>query len=172
MSATIPETMLISDLLKSTGFDCPEDLKDSTFTEATSGGGDVKVESNKAATIDVSQYTEPVAITPTSGKDAMAKATITLTNIPSGGDTTGFSVQCISLSDDYITCVEFPRSTKVTDVTFNSPIIAGGIHEGFAIFGTPSDEGTEVTVVYDGDTYSYTYADRDYQSHALIKENS
>jgi hypothetical protein len=144
-------------------------LADKTFDEATSGG-DVKVESNKAATIDVSQYTEPVAITPSSGKDAMAKATVTLSNIPSG-DTTGFSVQCISLSDDYITCVEFPRSTKVTAVTFNSPIIAGGIHEGFAIFGTPSDEGTEVTVVYDGDTYSYTYADRDYQSHELTKEN-
>lgn len=85
MSATIPEHALLSDLLKPTGYDCPEALAGKTFAEATSGG-DVEVETNKAATIDVSQYTEPVAITPSSGKDAMAKATITLSNIPSSAD--------------------------------------------------------------------------------------
>ena len=44
------------------------------------GGADL--ENNKAATINVSTYTEPVEITPTSGKDGMKKATITLSNIP------------------------------------------------------------------------------------------
>ncbi len=44
-------------------------------------GGDL--DNNKTATIDVSTYTEPVEITPTSGKDGMKKATITLSNIPS-----------------------------------------------------------------------------------------
>lgn len=81
MSASIPETMLLSDLLKTTGYDCPEELLDKTFAEATAGG-DIEVESNKAASINVSTYTKPVAVTPTSGKDAMVKATITLTNIP------------------------------------------------------------------------------------------
>lgn len=38
MSATIPNNMLLSDLLKATGYDCPEELKDKTFAEATSGG--------------------------------------------------------------------------------------------------------------------------------------
>ncbi len=42
------------------------------------------IEENKAATIDVSQYSTPVEITPTSGKDGMAKTTVMLTNIPSG----------------------------------------------------------------------------------------
>lgn len=41
------------------------------------------LENNKAATINVSTYTEPVVINPTSGKDGMKKATITLSNIPS-----------------------------------------------------------------------------------------
>lgn len=49
-------------------------------------GGDI--EANKAATIDVSAYTEPVEITPTAGKDGMEKCTVTLNNIPSGGATT------------------------------------------------------------------------------------
>ena len=35
MSASIPETMLLSDLLKPTGFDCPADLEGKTFNEAT-----------------------------------------------------------------------------------------------------------------------------------------
>ena len=43
------------------------------------------VESNKAVTIDVSTYTEPIEITPTEGKDGMAKVTITLSNIPASG---------------------------------------------------------------------------------------
>lgn len=38
MSATIPSNKQLDDLLKSTGFDCPENLKDKTFSEATSGG--------------------------------------------------------------------------------------------------------------------------------------
>ncbi len=42
----------------------------------------VKLETNKAKTIDVSAYTEPVEITPTTGKDGMKKATVTLSNIP------------------------------------------------------------------------------------------
>lgn len=35
MSATIPNTMLMSDILKSTGFDCPNVLIGKTFAEAT-----------------------------------------------------------------------------------------------------------------------------------------
>ena len=38
MSATIPSNVQLNDLLKSTGFDCPENLKGKTFSEATSGG--------------------------------------------------------------------------------------------------------------------------------------
>lgn len=39
MSAQIPETMLLSDLLKATGFDCPQGMENKTFEQATSGGG-------------------------------------------------------------------------------------------------------------------------------------
>ena len=33
MSATIPENMLLSDLLKATGYDCPEKLKGMTVAQ-------------------------------------------------------------------------------------------------------------------------------------------
>lgn len=39
MSANIPSSMPLSDLLKSTGYNCPEALQGKTFDEATSGGG-------------------------------------------------------------------------------------------------------------------------------------
>lgn len=79
MSAQIPSTMLLSDLLKATGYDCPEELQGRTFEEATAGGD---VQTNKASTIDVSAYTEPVVIIPDTDYESMKKNTVTLSNIP------------------------------------------------------------------------------------------
>lgn len=45
-------------------------------------GSEVPMDANKAQTINVSTYTEPVAINPSSGKKGMKKATVTLSNIP------------------------------------------------------------------------------------------
>lgn len=69
---------------------------DGTIDENSSSGGGADLDNNVAETIDVSTYTEPVVINPTSGKDGMKKATVTLSNIPSG-DTT---LYCWALSGD------------------------------------------------------------------------
>lgn len=74
MSAQIPDSILLSDLLKSTGYDCPEELQGRTFAEATAGGD---VQTNKASTIDVS-----VVIKPDTDYESMKKNTVTLSNIP------------------------------------------------------------------------------------------
>lgn len=79
MSAQIPSTMLLSDLLKATGYDCPEELQGRTFEEATAGGD---VQTNKESTIDVSTYTEPIVIKPDTDYESMKKNTVTLSNIP------------------------------------------------------------------------------------------
>lgn len=84
MSAQIPSTMLLSDLLKPTGYDCPEELLGRTFEEATAGGD---VQTNKAATIDVSAYTEPIVIKPDTDYESMKNTTVELTNIPSAHGT-------------------------------------------------------------------------------------
>ena len=86
MSAQIPETMLLSDLLKATGYDCPEEAVGKTVAEIISGG-DVKVSTNTDAEIDVSAYTEPVVIEPAEGYDATKKVTVELKNIPAAGAT-------------------------------------------------------------------------------------
>ena len=83
MSARIPDTMLLKDLLKATGYDCPDNLKDKTFKQATAGAG-IDLEANHASTVDVSTYTQAIEITPSDTYEAMEKVTLTLTGIIKG----------------------------------------------------------------------------------------
>lgn len=39
MSATISDKVMMKEVLKATGFDCPDGMENKTFEEATSGGG-------------------------------------------------------------------------------------------------------------------------------------
>lgn len=57
--------------------------KQDAWANIAEQGASAKLDNNKTATIDVSTYTEPVEVLPTSGKDGMKKATVTLSNIPS-----------------------------------------------------------------------------------------
>ena len=195
MSATIPETALMSDLLKPTGFNCPAKLQGKTFAESTAGdtpaalednkevsltengtieitptaghdyagmkkvtanvnvAGGADIEANKAATIDVSTYTEPVEITPTAGKDGMAKVTASLVNIPSGGynfkdaysfkvfgfaederhsgypflliDANGFAIDDIADATSAVTALIFADSMSVDSFTVTAGVIEG-----------------------------------------------
>ncbi len=111
MSANIPSTMPMSDLLKSTGYNCPEELQGKTFDEATSGG-EAEISTNTAATVDVSTYTEPVEIEPAEGYDATKKVTLTLTNIPSGGSDIPSVMNLNTYNSDAI--MLFSDKTKLT----------------------------------------------------------
>lgn len=66
--------------------DCDHDIKSVAIT-AGEVPQSADLENNKAETINVSTYTEPVEITPSEGKDGMKKATVTLSNIPIAGAT-------------------------------------------------------------------------------------
>ena len=83
MSANIPNGMLMSDLLKATGYNCPETLKGKTFKQATAGAG-IDIETNKTATVDASTYTQAIEIKPSDTYEAMEKVTLTLTGIIKG----------------------------------------------------------------------------------------
>lgn len=83
MSATIPNGMLLSDLLKATGYDCPATLAGKTFAQATAGAG-IDLEANHASSINVSTYTQAVEITPSDTYEAMEKVTLTLIGIIKG----------------------------------------------------------------------------------------
>ena len=81
MSARIPDTALLSDLLKPTGYDCPERLQGKTFEESTTGEGNISIEANKEVTISENGTT---VINPSEGKDVMEKVTVNV-NVPSSG---------------------------------------------------------------------------------------
>ena len=81
MSARIPDTALLSDLLKPTGYDCPERLQGKTFDESTTGEGNISIEANKEVTISENGMT---VINPSEGKDVMEKVTVNV-NVPSSG---------------------------------------------------------------------------------------
>ena len=81
MSATIPNSMLLSDLLKATGYDCPDTLQGKTFKQATAGAG-IDLEANHASSVNVSEYSQPIEITPSAKYEAMEKVTLTLTGMP------------------------------------------------------------------------------------------
>lgn len=61
--------------------DCDHDIKDVTI-KVGEVPSEAELENNKAATIDVSAYTEPVEVSPSEGYDGMKKTTVTLSNIP------------------------------------------------------------------------------------------
>lgn len=48
MSAQIPETMLLSDLLKATGYDCPEKLVGKTVAQLAAAVGEDEDEDTEA----------------------------------------------------------------------------------------------------------------------------
>ena len=86
MSATIPSNKQLDDLLKSTGFDCPESLKGKTFEQATSGGGSSGGgSSGGGATITKKLNAKEIrtsveseqAITPPEGYNGFSKITFT-----------------------------------------------------------------------------------------------
>lgn len=61
--------------------DCDHDVKDIAITKGELPETPV-IEATKEVTVDVSTYTEPIEITPTEGKDGIAKVILTLSNIP------------------------------------------------------------------------------------------
>ena len=86
MSARIPSGMWLSDLLKATGYDCPSTLAGKTFAQATAGAG-IDIETNKAVTVNASEYTQPIQIVPSDTYEAMEKVTLTLTGYEPDLDT-------------------------------------------------------------------------------------
>lgn len=126
MSAQIPSTMLLSDLLKATGYDCPEELQGKTFAEATVGESEVQT---KSVTITTNTSTE---VTPDSGK-LLSKVTV-VTAVPNKlfafGTAEGV-VYTLSVPEEDMASIDVyvPATTGLTKTT-----------------GSYTKEGSKVTV--------------------------
>lgn len=132
--------------MSNTNFKITDFTVDATSQELTSVkinnksfGSNVSLEDNKTKTINVSTYTEPVEVTPTSGKDGMKKATITLSNIPSSFDVTKLSfVQKSTPSGSQL------ADTRVdgdVDISFLVELSYDGVALGYIKTGSTHNEG-------------------------------
>ena len=141
------------------------EAKEDAYANIIEQGGSAKLDNNKTATIDVSTYTEPVVINPTSGKDGMKKATVTLSNIPSPspatsvtfyawaetgqGSTPVFTLSETPSVDDY--CY-FSADDNIYAVETTDPATIIAIGEGTITYSMPTTGGegggatTEVTL--------------------------
>jgi len=127
--------------------DCDHDVKKITVKAGEIPSG-ADLENNKAVTIDVSAYTEPVVVNPTSGKDGMKKTTVTLDNIPSGGEVEANKTATIDVSQ-YTEPVEItptsPNDSMAKATITLSNIPSGG--GGYNFYGWSHldlEEGTSV----------------------------
>lgn len=143
MSATIPSGMLLSDLLKATGYDCPSTLAGKTFAQATAGAG-IDLEANKASSVNVGEYTQPIEITPSTNYEAMEKVTLTLTGIIS-------KLYAFGTADKAVYLTAIPAEDGTVDVYTTT---ANGITKGSGTYA----EATGVTV---NDTAYVRYASGD-----------
>lgn len=122
----------------------------------------VKIETSKAVTVDVSTYTEPIEVTSTVGKDAMAKAVVTLTNIPPSADDPSFYAW---KSSDLEAAAYYSLSAtpavgeKVRRAGYEDTDIAGSANAYSVTATGTDDDGFYITV--DGDNY-YRFSDRDF----------
>ena len=104
------------------------------------------LDNNKAVTINVSTYTEPVVITPTSGKDGMKKATVTLSNIPSG--VTTLYAWRYSLNDY---CYTFTSTPTTSDKALQ---ISAEYASSLTLFDISSVTEEGITVGEEGSVYA------------------
>ena len=134
---------------------------------AESGSG--KVENNKTATINVSTYSAPVEITPTSGKTSMKKATITLSNIPSPSGGKLYYYKDSEDSDMVLTggnTYDFYCTSQITQ-TGSYLVVCGGTSGGDDI---PRVQSDTISVTVEDETI--TFVDIADHSHTLVRDTS
>lgn len=128
---------------------------DGTIDENPGGGSGADLEDNHQTTIDVSTYTEPVEVTPTSGKDGMKKNTITLNNIPSGA--TVYAWDGPQGMTRFLNLDKAPETAVREDIkmieTNGSELSVGVLMYEGDVYAKVSD--TEFTISYEGTTDTY-----------------
>ena len=81
MSATISDKVMMKEVLKATGFDCPDGMENKTFKQATSGGGSGSGGATITKKLNAKEIRTSVessqAITPPEGYDGFSEITFT-----------------------------------------------------------------------------------------------
>lgn len=103
-------------------------------------GGNM-LDNNKEVTINVSEYTEPVEIEPTSGKNGMKKATVTLTDFPSSVKLYAWKVT-ITGRDAFYVYTDFPATDQPYTMGIDSHFL--NVFDSSTLFAASSDARVQV----------------------------
>jgi len=131
-----------------------KDDNDNYVVDPNSSGA--SIETNKGVTINVSTYTEPVAVLPSEGEDGMARVTVTLSNIPSGGTTKLYAMFNDELyGGDYLWVASLTEAGIAIKYTSNgSKLVKAGTtayHDGNLYFTDLDGDYTDV-LLYNSDS--------------------
>lgn len=119
-----------------------------------------EIQNNKAATINVANYTGPVEIKPATGKDAMKKVTVTLEDIPSGGSASAYAWKDGDDNILYFSFAESPADQVEYGAAYFLMLGASG-HIGVVSLGASGATYAKVdantfTSTFNGVTTTYT----------------
>ena len=160
MSATIPDNKQLADLLKSTGFDCPENLKDKTFHEVTSGGGESSRTPQELNVTANGNYNTPdgVYYDPISVNVPLSAVSVTMVDVQSSNPTTAGTPVTLSyeyaigLDDKYVVWFgnrQINTRDLVVGQTYNYTMIVNGLVFDITLLKQKIGEGNcRITVVY------------------------
>ena len=152
MSATISDKVMMKEVLKATGFDCPQGMENKTFEEATSGGGG----GGSGSGITV----EPITITQngtTAAPDGKAYSPVTV-NVP----LSAVSVKMETVLTDKLTTVGTPVTLSYE--------YASSLDANYVVWVGSEQINTRDLVV--GQTYNYTTSEGSYTFDITLKKES
>lgn len=161
MSATIPDNKQLDDLLKSTGFDCPESLKGKTFNEATSGGGSSGDRTKQ--TLDITAngnyntpdgvYYDPISVNVPLSAVGVTMVSVQSSRFKTAGTPVTLSYEyAIGLDDTYVVWVG-NRQINTRDIvagqTYKYSMLFNGLVFNITLLKQEIGEGNyRITVVY------------------------
>ena len=139
MSATISDKVMMKEVLKATGFDCPQGMENKTFEQATSGGGSsgdrtaqrLNVTANGHYTTPEGVYYDPIFV-----NIPLSAVGVTMVDVQSGSLTTAGTPIILNYSypqssdSNYVVWVgEEQISTRdlVVDQTYNYTTSGSGL---------------------------------------------
>lgn len=134
MSATISDKVMMKEVLKATGFDCPDGMENKTFEQATSGGGS----GGSGITVEPITITQNGTTTAPSGK---AYSPITV-NVP---------LNAVGVTMEYVTTGSL--TTVGTPVTLSYDY-GKGLDSNYVVWVGSEQINTRDLAV--GQTYNYT----------------
>ena len=148
MSATISGKTMMKEVLKATGFDCPQGMENKTFTQATSGSGGATIAKNLTAKTIRASVEGGQAVTPPEGYDGFSEITFPASLLQEKEVTKNETLEFGTMSTPYFLkklTVNVPSNYTVEELTLDKdsdPVTISYEGKTFVFLGVINSTGT------------------------------